>query len=106
VLLLSSSVAVAKKNTKSQVWCHFGLKQVDGKIVETDKPVCRECSVQVCAKLGNTSNLFSHLKMNRPDLYAKSSQSKGLSKPNSHYKRGTVDGKETGSQFQRTQKVN
>jgi len=77
---------VAKKNTKSQVWRHFGLKQVDGKVVETDKPVCRECSMQVCAKFGNTSNLYSHLKTNHPDLYtvlAKSSQSKGLSKPNS-----------------------
>ena len=48
----------AKKNTKSQVWHHIGLKQVDERIVEADKPVCRECSVQVCAKLGNTSNLY------------------------------------------------
>ena len=36
---------VAKKNTKSQVWRHFGLKQVDGRTMEADKPVCRECSV-------------------------------------------------------------
>ena len=44
-----------------------------------DKPVCRECFAEVRAKLGNTSNLYSHLKTKHPDLYAdlqKSSQSK------------------------------
>jgi len=46
-----------------------------------------ECFLQVCAKLGNTSNLYSHLKTNHPDLYAtlvKSSQSKSLSRPSSN----------------------
>ena len=43
VTLASSSSLVAKKNTKLKVWCHFGLKQVDGRIVEADKSVCREC---------------------------------------------------------------
>ena len=63
---VSSSSLVTKKNTRSQVWCHFGLKQVDGRIVKGDKSVCRECFVQVCVKLGKTSNLHSHLKMNHP----------------------------------------
>ena len=65
----SSDVSlVAKKDTKSQVWRNFGLKQVDGRIVETDQPVCRQCFVQVRVKLGNTSTLYSHLKTNHPDL--------------------------------------
>ena len=83
----SSDVSlVAKKNTKSQVWYHFGLKQVDGRIVETDQPVWRQCFVQVRAKLGNTSNLYSHLNTNHSDLYAsiKSSQLKGLRRPTSN----------------------
>ena len=33
----------AKKSTKSEDWCHFGLQQEDSKAVsdEKDKPVCR-----------------------------------------------------------------
>ena len=76
---VNSCTLVAKNNSKSDIWRHFGLRQIDGRIVEVDKPVCRECFVEVCAKLGNTSNLYSHLKTKHPDLYAdlqKSSQSK------------------------------
>ena len=41
---------VAKKNTKSDVWRHFGLRQIYGRVV--DKPVCRECFSEVRAKPG------------------------------------------------------
>ena len=69
-------------STKSDAWHHLGLKQIDRRIVEVDKPVCRECFAEVhanFAKLGNTSNLYPHLKTKHPNLYADiqiSSQSK------------------------------
>ena len=39
-------------------------------IIEKDKPVCKHCDVNVSAKDGNTTNLYSHLKNKHPDVYA------------------------------------
>ena len=58
-----------KKDTKPEVWHHFGLKQKDGIVVDMKKPVCRQCLLKVSAKRGNTSNLFAHLKTKHPDVY-------------------------------------
>ena len=56
-----------KKNGFSAIWSHFGLKP-DSEYENT--PVCRLCGKDVAAKLGNTSNFFSHLKHKHPSQYA------------------------------------
>ena len=63
---------VKKKNMKSNVWLHFGLRATEnGDIVEQEQhhPICRKCGVSVRAKDGNTSNLHQHLRDHHPDLY-------------------------------------
>ena len=69
----SSSVnIVKKKNTKSPVWSHFGLKANESgcEREDVDRPVCRKCGKIVPAKGSNTSNLYWHLKEHHPTLYA------------------------------------
>ena len=64
---------VKKKNTKSPVWNHFGLRADDKGLPiaeDEDKPVCRKCFRTVPAKTGNTTNLIAHLRDNHPDLYS------------------------------------
>jgi len=66
-------VLVKKLNTTSKVWVHFGLKgDEDGAPIpmEIDKPVCCHCKKAVLAKRSYTSNLFSHLQDNHPEIYA------------------------------------
>ena len=65
---------VKKPNTTSKVWMHFSLKgDKDGSPIpkEIDKPICHHCHKAVLAKRSNTSNLFSHIQDNHPEIYAK-----------------------------------
>ena len=68
---------VKKKNCKSPVWIHFGLRADDrGIMIESEKesPICRVCGGSVPAKGGNTTNLYRHLKDHHTDLYTEVSQ--------------------------------
>ena len=59
-------ILVAKKNTKSPVWTHFGFIPDDnGDLKDLDSPtcICRICQQEVSAHDENMSNLLSsHLK--------------------------------------------
>ena len=69
----STTFNIIKKNIKSPVWAHFGLRADEANRVSEDdleRPVCRECQKVVLAKGGNTSNLFSHLRERHPTLFA------------------------------------
>ena len=71
--LVCGAYVVKKRNTKSAVWQHFGLRATqEGVIVdkEQDKPVCRACGRSVHAKGSNTTNLFQHLREHHPTIYA------------------------------------
>ena len=73
VTVTNGMTLVKKKNTKSSVWLHFGLRATaNGDIVEREKhhPICRKCGAPVPAKDGNTSNLHQHLRDHHPTLYA------------------------------------
>ena len=60
---------VAKRNTIAPVWKHFGFQADEkGKPQSPDRPKCRVCQ-EVAANDGNTSNLYSHLKNQHPELY-------------------------------------
>ena len=66
-------VLVMKPHTTSKVWAHFGLKgNKDGlpDTAEIEKPICRLCHKTVSAKWSNTTNLFTHLQDNHPEIYA------------------------------------
>ena len=78
----TNGMTLVKKNTKSNVWLHFGLRATEnGDIVEQEQhhPICRNLSEQhhpICRSLcssewmhGNTSNLHQHLRDHHPDLY-------------------------------------
>ena len=55
---------VEKRNTKSPVWTYFGfVPDDDGEPKDVNSPTCKICSEDVMARDGNTSNLFSHLKI-------------------------------------------
>ena len=59
---MSTSTILVKKNTKSLVWLHFGLKANEEGVVvvdEQEKPIFRACGRGVLAKGGNTTNLSS-----------------------------------------------
>ena len=58
----TSSNIIAKPNTTSPIWTHYGLLADDnGKPKRTvDCITCRLCETTVMAKTGNTSNLFNH----------------------------------------------
>ena len=63
---------LTKPHTTSKVWAHFGLKgDKDGlpELAETEKPICRHCHKAVSAKQSNTTNLFTHLQDNHPEIY-------------------------------------
>jgi len=60
---------IPKKGMKSEVWHHFGLRHEDGIVVDINKPLCKLCLLNVCAKDGNTTNLYAHLKNKYPDVY-------------------------------------
>ena len=78
---------VAKKNTYSPVWAFFGLKK-DHKDND-DSVICHLCRAVVLARGGNTSNLFSHLKIHYAKEHASIEKSKkkkasAANKDNSH----------------------
>ena len=61
---------VAKRKTIAPVWKHLDSKLDEkGKLQSPDRPKCRMCQQEVGVKDGNTSNLYSHLKNQDPDLY-------------------------------------
>ena len=48
--LVCGAYVVKKKNTKSAVWQHFGLRATEEGVIvdkEQDKPVCRTCGTSV-----------------------------------------------------------
>ena len=67
---LPFSEFIPKKETKSEVWHHFGLRHEDRIVIDINKPVCKLCLSNLCAKDGNTTNLYAHLKNKHPDVYA------------------------------------
>ena len=72
---------VAKPNTTSPVWIHFGLEaDVKGKPKSLENVICRICDSNVQAKTGNTSNLFAHLKKYHPEKYAEVNAAAAASK--------------------------
>ena len=66
-------VLVMKLHTTSKVWGHFGLKgNKDGlaDTTEIEKPIWPHCHKIVSAIRSNTTNLFTHLQDNHPEIYA------------------------------------
>ena len=62
-----SEQLVAKRNTSTPVWKHFGFEADEsGKPRNIRRPQCCICHQEVGAKDGNTSNLYSHLKKLAP----------------------------------------
>ena len=64
---------VKKHKSSSVLWNYFGLEADPNGVPlpgKEEKPVCKSCKVNVSAKGGNTSNLFTHLRDHHPDLYA------------------------------------
>ena len=60
---------VEKRNTKSPVWRHFAFEAgINGKPKNIDKLRCKLCK-EVTAHFGNTSNLFTHVRIKHPDVY-------------------------------------
>ena len=58
---------VTKRQTITPVWKYFGLEaNKKGKPRSPDRHMCQR---EVAAKVGNTSNLYSHLKNRHHDLY-------------------------------------
>ena len=67
------AILVKKPKSSSAVWNYFGLEaDLNGVPLpgKEEKPVCKSYKVNVSAKGGNTSNLFTHLRDHHPDLYA------------------------------------
>lgn len=61
---------VDKRNTKSPIWAHFGLKpDENGVPKDLNTPVCKICFEEVVARNGNTSNLRTHLRVKHPEVY-------------------------------------
>ncbi|XP_050974329.1 uncharacterized protein LOC127170432 [Labeo rohita] len=54
------------KKVSSPVWEFFGFKENNS----LDSPICRKCHATVSAKGGNTTNLFTHLRVHHPLDYA------------------------------------
>ena len=64
-------VLVMKLQTTSKVWGHFGLKgNKDGlaDTTEIEKPIWPHCHKIVSAIRSNTTNLFTHLQDNHPEI--------------------------------------
>ena len=76
-----------KKNTYSAVWTFFGLKKTQKE--DDESVVCRLCRSVVLARGGNTSNLFSHLKIHHAKEYTSIEKGKKKAKT-------TVDKEEAG----------
>ena len=65
---------VAKMNTYSPVWAFFGLKKDNEE--DDDSVICRLCRAIILVQRGNTSNLFSHLKVHHEKEHALIEKSK------------------------------
>ncbi|XP_033742748.1 zinc finger BED domain-containing protein 1-like [Pecten maximus] len=61
---------VTNRKAKSTVWEHFGLKKIEGKLVE-NVAVCRMCMASVKYS-GGTTNLSSHIRARHPNLRERS----------------------------------
>ena len=67
---LNDSDLVSKWNMKAFIWRYFGFEPNEtGNPRSKDHPKCRLCQVEIAAKDGNTSNLYSHLKNKHPEQY-------------------------------------
>ena len=61
---------ISKQNTKAFVWKYFGFKpNENGNPRSKDQPKCQLCRLEIAAKDGNTTNLYSHLKNKHPEEY-------------------------------------
>ena len=66
----NGSQLVSKPNAKAFVWKYFGFERNEkGKPRSKDHPKCRLCRLEIAAKDGNTSNLYSHLRNKHPEEY-------------------------------------
>ena len=69
---LSEDCMLVMKPHTISVWVHFGLKgNMDGlsDTAEIEKPICSHCHKTITPKRSNTTNLFTHLEDNHPDIY-------------------------------------
>ena len=67
---LNDSDLVSKRNMKAFIWRYFGFEPNETENPQSkDYPKCRLCRVEIAAKDGNTSNLYSHLKNKHPEQY-------------------------------------
>ena len=65
------STLIVKPKTKSVVWNFFRVESDnDGRLSNTNKPICCKCLEPVAANHGNTSKLFNHLRRKHPLIYA------------------------------------
>ena len=66
----SDSDLVSKRNTKAFVWKYFGFEPNEkGNPQLKNHSKCHLCQLEIAAKDGNTSNLYSHLKNKDPKEY-------------------------------------
>ena len=66
----SDSDLVLKHNTKAFIWKYFGFEPKEkGNLQLKNHPKCHLCQLEITAKDGNTSNLYSHLKNKHPEEY-------------------------------------
>ena len=67
---INDSDLVSKPNTKAFIWKYFGFEANEkGNPRSKNHPKFRLCRLEIAAKDGNTSNLYSHLKNNHPEEY-------------------------------------
>ena len=58
---LSDSYLVLKRNTKAFIWKYFGFElNKKGNPQSKNHSKCRLCQLEIAAKDGNTSSLYSH----------------------------------------------
>ena len=60
--------------------------------MKEDHSICKNCSRTVATKSGNTSNLLSHLRNARPEVYKRMKGSEGSSKTATGGQQQTLEG--------------
>jgi len=61
---------ISKRNTKAFIWKYFRFEPNEkGNPQSKDQPKCCPCQLEIAAKDGNISNLYSHLKNKHPKEY-------------------------------------
>jgi len=61
---------ILKQNTKAFIWKYFDFELNEkGNLQSKDQPKCQLCRLEIAAKDGNTTNLYSHLKNKHPEEY-------------------------------------